>query len=493
MIGFSSTQPFDVQKIKTLILWNSLERGEDATGIYSPKNGLKKCLLKGSDFIINKNYEIEPDTMFMAHCRAKTIGLNTVNNAHPFERGNIILQHNGTIKNHYSLLSKYDLKYADYSVDSDVICGSINKTQNTEPLSEIDGPAAIVYTDTNEEGVLKVFRNIDRPLFRGYCEEGMYISSIKESLIFIGCERIKEFNENYLYSIKDGLLISKPKLILNKPYYHNYHNTNNASNDNVSFSTSVYKALDYHDVLNFKNCNVRLDVSCKYTINGFVLYPNTYYLIKDVTPSKSLLVYNHETKEQKEIYYNAFNRLDVLQNGSLVRALYEIHQHDDKNKILINFGQRVRVRNCAPGNELVDLVDPVTNKHICNASKSFFVKLTPFETQDFNSEINDIIFGNDNETEINAADQALEVMQNNIKNVEIVDEPEIEEGDYFEQLEDHFDKTNQTLEEIQELVSKDVLGNAVKIQLGIIDLIDENFKAIYKFLVEPEEEVIDNA
>jgi len=38
-LGYSGTKPFDIEKIKLLTLWNSLERGEDATGFYSPLNG----------------------------------------------------------------------------------------------------------------------------------------------------------------------------------------------------------------------------------------------------------------------------------------------------------------------------------------------------------------------------------------------------------------------------------------------------------------------
>ena len=68
-LGYSGKTPCDIEKIKILLLWNSLERGEDSTGLYSPENGLIKTIKKGADFIIDN--EIKPDLIMMAHARAK--------------------------------------------------------------------------------------------------------------------------------------------------------------------------------------------------------------------------------------------------------------------------------------------------------------------------------------------------------------------------------------------------------------------------------------
>ena len=46
LIGFSGKTNFDKEKINLLMLWNSFERGKDATGIYTPKNGLVKFLIR---------------------------------------------------------------------------------------------------------------------------------------------------------------------------------------------------------------------------------------------------------------------------------------------------------------------------------------------------------------------------------------------------------------------------------------------------------------
>lgn len=222
IIGFSSKNKFNKDKIIQLIMWNTFERGVDATGIYSPKNGLLKTVENGFDFV-QKNNIIEDD-IFMAHVRAATVGDKTKSsNAHPFQYDGVTFLHNGTLKNHVDLLYKHELKYADFSVDSQVIAGIIGKEQNFNVISEIDGPAAFLIHHDKTPNILYAFRNSERPLFRGMIGDDMYISSIKESLKLIGCTKIKDFKENYLYAIKDGKIIDY-KAVKNTPY-HSYTHT----------------------------------------------------------------------------------------------------------------------------------------------------------------------------------------------------------------------------------------------------------------------------
>lgn len=223
IIGFSGKTKFDLQKIETLIAWNSFERGSDATGIYSPINGLKKSLEKGSDYVIyeTKNY-FQPDNLFIGHVRQATVGdKKEIKNAHPFQRGNYVLAHNGTLKNYRDLAHKYELPLADYNVDSDYVAGSIEKADSIEQvLSEINGAAAFIITDDRNPDKLYVFRNTERPLYRGYDrDKNMYISSLAEPLYLLRLENIKEFKENFLYTIIDGnIKANTVKKIKNTPY-----------------------------------------------------------------------------------------------------------------------------------------------------------------------------------------------------------------------------------------------------------------------------------
>jgi len=52
--------------------------------------GINRTLNKGSDVVIHNNFKLIPDTILMAHVRAKTIGLNTLENTHPFKRGDLV-------------------------------------------------------------------------------------------------------------------------------------------------------------------------------------------------------------------------------------------------------------------------------------------------------------------------------------------------------------------------------------------------------------------
>ncbi len=246
IVGFSGKTSFDMEKIKLLMVWNSHKRGSDSTGIYSPKNGLKKDIKEASDFLIET--PIEEDTLLIAHVRAKTVGANIVKNAHPFMEENVVLCHNGTLKNHYGLLRKHDLSFQKHDVDSHIMCSIMAKDKDFKVLSEIDGAAAVLIHDTNNPSILYAYRNSERPLYKGSIDGNMYISSIEKSLEFIGCKNIKEFKENYLYTIVDGLIQGSPRKIVNKPYVP--PNTTVVSNTFISNEKLVNYLIKYTSTYN---------------------------------------------------------------------------------------------------------------------------------------------------------------------------------------------------------------------------------------------------
>lgn len=226
LIGYSGKTECDQRTIELLIAWNALKRGEDATGIYSPVNGVRKTLMSGDHYIsyVVKDYFV-PDDVLIAHVRQATIGAkDNIDNAHPFKRGNFILAHNGTLKNHRDLLFKYGRNTdTTFNVDSDCVAGSMEACDDIATvLSEINGAGAFLIYDERKEGDLYIFRNKERPLWRGYDEDGgMYISSIPEPLYFSGLDKIKEFKEDMLYCVNGGVFSSnkaKTKKITNTPY-----------------------------------------------------------------------------------------------------------------------------------------------------------------------------------------------------------------------------------------------------------------------------------
>lgn len=226
LIGFSGSEEFDPQKIQLLILAN-MTRGVHATGIYN-KGEITKEAVDAIEFL-SKN-KIEPSNLFIGHDRAATVG-NKANskNAHPFKYNSTIGVHNGTLKNHWDLARDAGKTYKDFDVDSQILVYLLSIQDNFEVLREFDGAAAVIWHDEEIKDRLYVFRNSERPLFRGMSEEGMYISSIEDSLKIIGCNNIQSFKTEYLYVIENGEInVKESKKLSKKKAKKKYsHNTSN--------------------------------------------------------------------------------------------------------------------------------------------------------------------------------------------------------------------------------------------------------------------------
>ena len=465
-------------------MWNSLERGEDSTGIYSPKNGLKKCLLKGSEFVVSPDYNIQLDNVFMAHVRSSTVGLATnVKNAHPFVRGNWILQHNGTLKNHWALARKYDLKYADYDVDSDILAGSIEKTNNFEPLGEIDGGAAVIIQNTERPNKLYVFRNNDRPLFYGMFEEGMYISSIKESLELIHCKDIKEFDKDFLYTIQNGSIIKKPILIVNTPVI----TTTNSSISN-KFSLSDYEKN------RLVGAWLRASQSQKFIHTKSEIVKGERYLVKGVNQYGLLNMYDPYTELVTSYTHTLFEINDNIKSGMLCKSLFNIVDSLNKEDVKIKNSEVVYCNADDYKTSKLTLLDPKTKKFKACADKEWFIALTVEEEIEFNKKSSIILLNDDLPFKDNESSNLLtsdkDITSNNDSNNDL--EEDIPQDEYFEDLSDHFQEMDQLLEGLNELVVRSP-GHIMEIKHYIAQMLDLNFTAHNKFLEyeeEQEEEVV---
>jgi len=116
----------------------------------------------------------------IGHCRHKTVGDNTVANAHPFDitEHGIVGVHNGTLKNYYRFPEHQNGK-----VDSLILYERIAKYGAEEAFADIEGAYACVWWDNNEH-TLNFIRNKERPLWFTYSEDQRKMYWASEAWMF---------------------------------------------------------------------------------------------------------------------------------------------------------------------------------------------------------------------------------------------------------------------------------------------------------------------
>lgn len=152
---------------KDLLVVDAL-RGPHSTGVaqVNTRGGteiVKHAMLPQDFFLWQpfKDIMLQQNNVLIGHNRWATQGAVNKVNAHPFELGDIIGVHNGTLRRQ-SLLP--DSK--DFEVDSENILHSINKLGVRDTYNKIDGAAALVWWNTEKE-TLHFLRNNERPFY--YC------------------------------------------------------------------------------------------------------------------------------------------------------------------------------------------------------------------------------------------------------------------------------------------------------------------------------------
>lgn len=165
----------DKEVFNTLLFLDYL-RGPHSTGIavidspdpnYIPNTELFKSL--GGPWELYKKYEKDfPHglyngfaTTIIGHNRFATQGKIVEENAHPFQLGDIIGAHNGTVQ-------KWSLKdfkgYKDFEIDSQIILNELNHSSLQDIWDEADGAIALSYYDTIKD-TMNLVRNKERSLF----------------------------------------------------------------------------------------------------------------------------------------------------------------------------------------------------------------------------------------------------------------------------------------------------------------------------------------
>jgi Glutamine amidotransferase domain len=214
------TRDIAFMKMKILGLYNQ-QRGVHSCGIYlngKVYHGIDKVKLF-SDYIAEYHFDTPETFPILIHNRQATRGAHTKENCHPFIIGEVspmVMVHNGTIDNIYQLCAKYKVNTNGVSLDSKLL-GMIIYEHGPDVLSEYSGGAALIWTEKDYPGTGFVYHGAsrrakggdeieERPLFYMETEEGIYLSSIEDSLWAIArdTEKPEMLDHNTVFKIEDG-------------------------------------------------------------------------------------------------------------------------------------------------------------------------------------------------------------------------------------------------------------------------------------------------
>lgn len=226
LFGFSGIKPANTQIIKLLWVY-SQKRGTDSTGVYRNRETFKQWNIgQTSGAALDASYGLllDPTTIdhtTIGHCRAKSVGIVSEKNTHPFKY-NIndeiwVFAHNGTIRNIDALAKKYNIAREAGETDSQTF-GHILAEGNLDVLLEYEGTAAFsLYNET--KNLLYLWRGVskhelstkpteERPLHYHKNKYGMYWASEPLNLASsLNSDRdIFTFKPNTLYTIENGIV-----------------------------------------------------------------------------------------------------------------------------------------------------------------------------------------------------------------------------------------------------------------------------------------------
>lgn len=355
IFGWAGKDPkkFNKDKFDKLGIYN-IERGKDSCGVAIDGNvkiGIGFNNKEYSGFIVNNN-DLIPKMypVVIGHTRQASTG-SVVNesNAHPFAFGlnkkkeafEFIGCHNGTLYNHTNLAEKYDIEVNEkiskklendsYSVssrkkiDSEILLEIIYTYKNFKVLSEYNGAAALMFTDTNEPNKVYIWKgasrlydystNIvqeERPLFY-YIENknSLYISSLKDSLKSIGASEDKNlfsFDDNTVYIITDGDISKAEKHKISRE---------------KSTQKEIYKSTNYsRHGYNISDFNTNDFPTDKETESEKLV--KEFAEKKQVNLSRQLNIYNESLLMDQNFYGKKvyFNKLRYWKKGHLVTGIY---------------------------------------------------------------------------------------------------------------------------------------------------------------------------
>lgn len=180
------------------LLFIDMLRGQDATGYAgilkedNTKHMHYKRALRSPDFLETQGWasaykDINKIKYFIGHNRKATQGAAHLDwNAHPFHRNNIILAHNGSLRNEYNLQPRWN-DICD--TDSELLAHLLNKQTVEELIPKVNGAFALTWYDARD-GTMNFIRNDERPLHMATIKDkNLMIWASEESMLQYVLER----------------------------------------------------------------------------------------------------------------------------------------------------------------------------------------------------------------------------------------------------------------------------------------------------------------
>lgn len=225
IIGDLSIQ--DEKIFREMLIFDQV-RGFDSVGMFGVPKYLtqfnnvrleKDTCSPGQLFEKTKFFQGATFNLLLGHNRAATKGSISVANAHPFDVGNIVGVHNGSLASHKHL--------ANVEVDSEALFMTIEAEGVEETFKKVYNPGALVWWDKTTMR-MNVLRTNNRPLHYAFVDKKLYVLSEKDMLEFILARadkknfEVKSFAEDtwYMFDPKKleegGELVSETFLLKEK-------------------------------------------------------------------------------------------------------------------------------------------------------------------------------------------------------------------------------------------------------------------------------------
>lgn len=209
LVGIIARKPGEnlVSAFKAMLIADQV-RGKDSTGAFLVRKDLSTFLYKElgtPDGVLGGGVDYTNSILLMGHNRAATKGAVSVANAHPFEHGDIILAHNGTLRGRDGLSKRH------FTVDSEHIAHTISEDpkQMLEVIKNLNGAYCLTIYDRHK-GEFYITRNKERPMYLYFSEQGIFYASLEWMLQIGVLTAGLEWDEGNLFELPIHTLYTFP-------------------------------------------------------------------------------------------------------------------------------------------------------------------------------------------------------------------------------------------------------------------------------------------